>query len=309
MWAVHDYQTEGGNHGRSPRYTQRIEKRYGKVSSIEDYCRKAQLVNLESAKAMYESLQANQGSGTLVWMTQAAWPSLICQLYDHYFEMTGAYFGAKSGCEPLHILWDADTDVIMAANNTPADCRGLTAEARLYDLGGKELWRNSMKLDLPPTGVKDCFSITRPTNSSPVFFVKLALRQGDKILSDNFYWSGAKGASCEALNELPPVKLAAKASQSRSNALHELSVRITNPNKNVALAIRLKVQRANSGERVLPVFYSDNYFSLLPGESKTISLEFADEKLAGEAPRLIAEGWNIPEQEIALSDPPAQILR
>ncbi|HEY1790254.1 MAG TPA: discoidin domain-containing protein [Verrucomicrobiae bacterium] len=302
MWAVHDYQTEGGNHGRSPLYTQRIEKRYGDVSGIEDYCRKAQMVNLETAKAMFESLQANQGSGILVWMTQAAWPSLICQLYDHYFEMTGAYFGAKSGCEPIHILWDSDTDVIMAANNTPSECNGLTAEAGIYNFAGQEIWHKSVKLDLTPTSVKDCFPITRPTDSSPVFFVKLTLKHGKKIISDNFYWSSAKGASCKALNDLPPVKLAAQATQSHSNELHKLSVRITNPTRNVALAIRLKVQRANSGERVLPVFYSDNYFSLLPGESKIVSVEFADKNLAGEMPKLIAEGWNIPSQEIALGD-------
>ena len=299
MWAVHDYQTEGGNNGRSPRYTQRIEKRYGKVSGIEDYCRKAQLVNLESAKAMFESLQANQGSGTLVWMTQAAWPSLICQLYDHYFEMTGAYFGAKSGCEPLHILWNSDTDVIMVANNTPADCRGLIAEAHLYDLAGKELWHQSVPIDVPTTSVKTCFPIVRPTNS-PVFFVKLTLRQGAEILSDNFYWSSAKGGDCRALNQLPPVKLDAAAQETRDAATRRVSVRITNPGRSVALAIRLKVQRAKSGERVLPVLYSDNYFSLLPGESRTVSLEFEDQNLGGEEPRLMAEGWNISPQEIPL---------
>jgi hypothetical protein len=304
MWAVHDYQTvEHGTVGRGPLYTQRIEERYGKTYSLEDYCRKAQMVNLESAKAMYECLQANQGSGLLLWMTQAAWPSLTCQLYDYYFEMTGAYFGAKTGCEPLHILWDANADIIKVANNTTTAQSGLKGDARIYNLAGKEVWHNSAELDLPPTKVKDLFPITRPANSSSVFFVKLTLRQGEKVLSDNFYWSSSKGGSCEALNELSPVKLSAEASQSRSDENHKLSVQINNPTTTVALAIRLKVQRANSGGRVLPVFYSDNYFSLVPGESKTVSVEFADENLAGETPILIAEGWNIPSQEIVIDEP------
>ena len=295
MWAVHDYQT-----GRCPLYTKRIEERYGSPSNLEDYCRKAQMVNLESAKAMYECLQANQGGGLLLWMTQSAWPSLICQLYDDYFEMTGAFFGAKKGSEPVHILWNADTDVIMAANNTSAGLNALTAEACLYDLGGKELWRKSIPLNLPATSGTNCFPIIRPTNSSPVFFVKLILRQGDHILSDNFYWGSAKGASCKALNQLPSVTLAAKATQSRNKDNDQLSVQITNPTQRVALAIRLKVQRATSGKRVLPVIYSDNYFSLLPGESRTISLQFPEASLGGERPRLMAEGWNIPPQEIAI---------
>lgn len=33
----------------------------------------------------------------------------------------------------------------------------------------------------------------------------------------------------------------------------------------------LQLRRKSSGERVLPVFYSDNYVSLAPGESRTVT--------------------------------------
>ncbi len=295
MWAVHDYQSP-----RSEDYTKRIIQRYGKPADIDDYCRKAQMVNMETAKAMYECLQANQGSGILAWMTQSAWPALICQLYDYYFDPNAAYFGAKKGCEPVHILWDSNTNVIKAANNTVSDLTHLTAEAWAYNLEGKELWHKSVRLNLPATSVKDCFAFQRPTNQSSVFFLKLKLRNGSQILSDNFYWSSRKGGSCTNLNELPPVKLTATATQSCKNDTCQISTQITNPSKAVALMIHLKVQREESGERVLPAFYSDNYFSLLPGENRTVSVEFAAANLAGEAPKLIAEGWNIPTQEIPI---------
>ena len=249
MWAVHDYQT-----GRSPLNTKRISQRYGEPADIADYCRKAQMVNLETAKALMECAQANQGGGILIWMTQAAWPSLICQLYDYYFEPTAAFFGAKSGSEPVHVFWDSNADVIKAANNTPKDLKELTAEAAVYSLDGKELWRKSIPLDLPATGVRDCFSITRPTNSSPVFFVKLSLQQGEKRLSDNFYWGCAKDGTCDALNQLPSVKLEATASEERKDGVCRFSVTTKNLSAAVALAIRLKVQRAKSGKRVLPCF-------------------------------------------------------
>ncbi|HXS67582.1 MAG TPA: discoidin domain-containing protein, partial [Candidatus Polarisedimenticolia bacterium] len=228
MWAVHDYQKP-----RSQLFTKRVSQRYGQPSNLEDYCREAQMVNLESAKAMYECLQANQGGGVLVWMTQSAWPSLICQLYDNFFEMTAAYFGAKSGCEPAHIFWDANADVIKTANNTQTNLDGLTAEARLYSLDGKELWRKSVPLDLAETSVKDCFPITRPTKKSTVFFVKLILRQGGQTISDNFYWGCAKGGTCQALNQLPAVELSAKAAQSDHKGNRRLSVRVTNPTQKV----------------------------------------------------------------------------
>ena len=295
MWAVHDYQT-----GRSQLNTKRIAQRYGEPADIGDYCRKAQMVNLETAKAMMECAQANQGGGILIWMTQAAWPSLICQLYDYYFEPTAAFFGVKSGSEPVHVFWDSNADVIKAANNTPKDLKELTAEAAVYSLDGIVLWRKSIPLDMPESSVRDCFPITRPTDSSPVFFVKLSLRQGEKRLSDNFYWSCAKGGTCAALNQLPPVKLEATAVEKRKDGVCRFSVTTRNLSQAVALAIRLKVQRAKSGKRVLPVFYEDNYYSLLPGEDRTVVLEFNEKELDGEAPKILAEGWNIPLQEVTI---------
>jgi len=296
LWAVHDYQSP-----RMPLYTERIAQRYGQPNSIEDYCRKAQMVNLESAKAMYECLQANQGGGLLVWMTQPAWPSLICQLYDYYFEPTAAYFGARKACEPVHIFWNSDTDMIEAANDTITNCNHFTAEAWRYGLDGRERWHKSAPVDLAGTSVRECFPIERPTDPRQVFFVKLVLRQGGKMISDNFYWSSGKGESCADLNQLPDVALPAAASWLKNGQTCRIRVRISNPAKSVALMVRLKVQREHSGTRVLPVFYSDNYFPLLPGEVHEVTLEFAKTSLAGESPKIFEEGWNIPLREIPLS--------
>lgn len=294
MWAIHDYQTP-----RSDDYTKRITQRYGAPTSIEDYCRKAQMVNMETAKAMFECLQANQGSGVLIWMTQSAWPALICQLYDYYFEPTAAYFGAKKGAEPLHIFWDSNANIVKVTNDTISDETDLTAEARVYNLDGKEMWHKSTQLDVPTACVRNCFALDRPADKSAVFFVKLKLRRGDQILSDNFYWSSRSG-SCTNLNDLPQVTLPATATKSGNGQTCRLTVHVSNPTHSVALMLRLKVIRAHSGKRVLPIFYEDNYFSLLPGESQTVSVEFAAANLAGEQPRLAIEGWNIVPQEISI---------
>jgi Exo-beta-D-glucosaminidase Ig-fold domain/Glycosyl hydrolases family 2 len=292
MWAVHDYQTP-----RSDHYTKRIIQRYGAPTGIDDYCRKAQMVNMETAKAMFECLRANRGSGELIWMTQSAWPALICQLYDYYFEPTAAYFGAKQGAKPLHIFWDSNADIIEAANDTLNDETDLTAEARAYDLDGKEMWHKSTSLDLPSARVKNCFAIQRPTDPSAVFFIKLKLCRGKEILDDNFYWSSGKNGSCTNLDQLPHVALPVIASKADDGQTCRLAVHVSNPTPHVTLMIRLKVIRANSGERVLPVFYEDNYFSLLPGESRSISIEFTDTNLAGEQPKLAIEGWNVTPEE------------
>jgi hypothetical protein len=294
MWAVHDYQTP-----RSDGYTKRIAQRYGEPTGIEDYCRKAQMVNMETAKAMFECLQAKQGGGVLIWMTQSAWPSLICQLYDYYFEPTAAYFGAQKGAEPLPIFWDSNANIIKVANDTINDETDLTADAWGYNLEGKEMWHKSTQLTVPTASVKDCFTLERPADKSAVFFLKLELRRKGQILSDNFYWN-SQGGSCADLNKLPQVTLPVTATKSGDGQTGRLTIHVSNPTRSVALMIRLKVIRAKSGKRVLPIFYEDNYFSLLPGESRTVSAEFATTNLAGEQPKLAVEGWNIVPLEILI---------
>ena len=293
MWAVHDYQTP-----RSDHYTRRIIQRYGQPTGIEDYCRKAQMVNMETAKAMFECLQANQGSGVLIWMTQSAWPDLICQLYDYYFEPTAAYFGARNGAEPLHIFWDSNAGAIKVANDTLNDENDLTAEAWTYSLECKELWHKSSHASVPAGSARDCFALERPAEKPGVFLLRLKLRRGRQTLSDNFYWSSNnRDGSCTNLNDLPQVTVPVTAARSGRN---RMTVQVTNATHSVALMIHLEVTVAGSGKRVLPVFYGDNYFSLLPGEHRTVSMELPDSSLARGPLAVAVDGWNVVPQTITV---------
>ena len=119
-------------------------------------------------------------------------------------------------------------------------------------------------------------------------------------MSDNFYWSSGKGGSCTGLNDLPRVTLPVTIARSDDGKMDRLDARIENPSNAVALMIHLKVVRAGSGERVLPVFYDDNYFSLLPGESRSVSIEYATANLTGGEPALTVDGWNIVPEEVSL---------
>ncbi len=295
LWAVHDYQTP-----RMPLYTRRIEERYGPPTGIEDYCRKAQLVNYESAKAMGESLQSHQGGGLLLWMTQPAWPSLICQLYDYYFEPTAAYFGTMIACRPVHIFWDSAAGRVKVANDTPAPLEGLTASLRVYDLTGHLLRYEETAIAAAATSAVEALALPPRPAGAGTAFIKLRLQQGDRLLDDNFYWSNGPGASCRDLETLPMVALAADATLATDGDTTKINATLANPTASVALMTRLKVSRRTSGARVLPVFYEDNYLSLLPGEKRSVSLTFATSDLAGEAPRLAIEGWNVVPTEVSL---------
>ena len=141
MWNKHFFGKSAGN--ASPDvYDATITRRYGVPTGIEDYCRKAQLLNIETNKALYEGWVDNMwedASGVLTWMSQSAYPSLVWQTYDYYYDLNGAYWGAKKGSESLHVQWNPAVNSIKVINTTPGDVNSLTVEASIYNMDGKEV--------------------------------------------------------------------------------------------------------------------------------------------------------------------------
>jgi hypothetical protein len=291
-WAEHDFYQP-----RCKTYLDRISKSYGPSASLDDFCEKAQMENWENAKAELETWRSNSGSGGLIWMSHPAWPSFICQLYDYYLNPTGAYFGARIANEPLHILWDAFSNKIKVANNTGHDFKGLYAEAWIYNMDGTPQGHQEAQIDSSANGMAtDCFDLALPASLSPVHFIKLKLSSGGKVVSENFYWRGVKEDEYLTLNNMPKVPVIGSFTCQVGNGKTVLDVRLENPTSQVALMVALKVVRAEApGERVLPIFYGDNYVSLLPHEARHISVEFDPAEIHGGQPKIVAAGWNVPE--------------
>jgi hypothetical protein len=227
-------------------------------------------------------------------MTQSAWPSLICQAYDYYFEPTAAFFGFKKACEPVHIFWDCHTNEIKVANDTALDLRDVIAEAEVYDFDGHLRWHRLSRIDVASGTAVSCFSVAAPPGLTPIYFIKLKLT-GSRLLSENFYWASSRDHEYAGLSGLPKVALSG--SMRREGKGAALVATISNPSSTIALMIRLRLVDG-SGKRVLPVFYEDNYFSLVPGETRTVRVEAGRRVGDGEKLKLICEGWNILPAEI-----------
>jgi hypothetical protein len=55
----------------------------------------------------------------------------------------------------------------------------------------------------------------------------------------------------------------------------------------------LEVVDKEGEERILPVFYNDNYFSLMPGEERVITMKMKDEDTRGDKPVIEISGFNL----------------
>lgn len=409
VWNKHFFGKEASN--ASPiNYKRAVNTQFGESDNLMAFCEKAQYLNIEVMKGMYEAWNDKlweDASGILIWMSQSAYPSFVWQTYDYYHDATGAYWGAKYACEPLHIQWNASNNSVKAINTTAAPLNGAVAVARVFNLQGEELPRygrnekvnvlasdkkEAYRLNFNPhnlaygksayassavndriaslvtdgatgsrwesqytdqewiyvdlekeqtlqtliikweeayaaayevqvsndgkkwttvggkrngkggveeitlqhvkaryvkiSGIKRAtefgFSIfeievygkdRHDPRLTPLHFIKLELKDSrDSVLSENFYWrNGERDLDYTVLNELPAADLSFALLPEEDKGM--LTILVRNEGKSVAFGNRLRLVVSGTEERVLPVLFSDNYFTLMPGEEKTLHIQ------------------------------------
>ena len=289
MYGLHDY-TLGVLEGcaqYTESFNQLLEQAFGAPENARAFAELAQWINYEGYRAMFEARGA-QRRGLLLWMSHPAWPSMVWQTYDYYFEPTAAYFGCKKACEPLHIQFNRYTGIVEAVNYHSRDREGLTATATVLDMNGQALSTQSNTFDLAEDSSFNCFRPEIPEGAGEVYYLKLALCDGEgKVLSDNFYVLGAEEGNLRALNTLPKATVAVEQTGDLTR-----TVTLTNNGTVPALMLRLKLSDSATGDLVLPVMYSDNWFSLMPGESKTVTVSAKPMDVKGKA-LLEVSGFNL----------------
>jgi hypothetical protein len=289
MWGLHDFCLKGAQGGTS--FLERIRNSYGGAETVADWLGLAQFVNYDGYRAMFEAQSRNR-MGLLIWMSHPAWPSMVWQTYDYYLEPTAAYFGAKKASEPLHIQWNPLAESVEVVNYSGGDARGLSAHVAILNMDGSVQWEQTTSVDSSEDSTVACIKMEYPAGLSPVHFLKLKLKRGVDVVSENFYWRGLQEGDYRALRDLPKVSLDAPTSVEREGDHWRLTTELYNSSKTPALMIRLKAVRERSGDRILPALYSDNYISLMPGERRTIRTEVQHADTRGEPPGIVVTGFN-----------------
>jgi hypothetical protein len=294
-WAEHDFTAGGGR-----KYPAIMASRYGKIANLADFVRKGQMMNYEGYRAMYEGRQAqlfHPVQGILTWMSHPAQPSFVWQIYHYDLEPNAALFGVRKACEPIHIQFnEVDNGTVQVINNLPAVLSGVRARLVLYNLDGTSPYHHDYDVTAAPSAATTLGAVVWPVELSHVHFIKLELRNSvGKLLSDNFYWraSAPSPDDLTALNTLPMANLQAKLTRRDAGGKMLLNVALRNPGPQVALMAHLQLRRRTSHDRVLPAYYTDSYFSLAPGDEKTVTIEAALSQLKGEKPLVLVDGWNV----------------
>ncbi|BEG97800.1 glycosyl hydrolase 2 galactose-binding domain-containing protein [Bacteroides sedimenti] len=284
QWGFHDYTLEGAQ--QCATFNDMIAKGFGNMNDAKQFAEKAQWINYNGYRGMFEGRNKYR-KGLLLWMSHPCWPSMVWQTYDYFLEPTAAYYGCKKACEPLHIQWNPSTNNIEVVNYSAGTHADLTAKAEIRNMDGSIQWTKETKLSSNEDTTEKCFMLEFPQNLSATHFIKLSLIENNQVVSDNFYLRGAEDGNFQAINQLPKVELKSSTNVKKVNGEWIMTTILKNDSATPALMIRLKVVGKKSGERILPIFYSDNYISLMPGENKVITMRFSDADTRGEEPIVV----------------------
>jgi exo-1,4-beta-D-glucosaminidase len=322
LWPINefwDFHAGGGKFKNIQVFTNALENRYGKAKDVADLARKSQAMTYEGQRAMFEAYGRNKykSTGIIQWMLNNAWPGLIWHLYDYDLRPAGGYFGSKKALELVHVQFSYDDRTVAIVNGKQDALKGLKVVAKIFDTSMKERFTHEEVSDVASDGVTKAFRVSEPEGITPTYFLDLQLfSSSGELLSRNFYWLSSKPdvpdfgktewyytpltefADFAALQDLP--KATVKASMTVSNAANESAARVTveNTGSGLAFLVRLRLLKGQDGAEVLPVFFDDNYISLLPGEKREIKVHVRKSDLGAAKPVLAVDGFNVAPMQL-----------
>jgi exo-1,4-beta-D-glucosaminidase len=338
LWPIDSvWQYHGGGMSHTLNvFTDALDQRYGRSKAVEEFALKAQVQAYEAHRAMMEAYGRNKytSTGIIQWMLNNAWPSMIWHLYDWYLRPGGSYFGVKEACEPLHVQYSYDDRSIVVVNSYYKPFANLKVAAKIYNLDMTEKFSREVEAGVAADSSTRIFTLPALTGLSDTYFLSLTLTSGGQITSRNFYWLSTREETLDwarqeldtsgeydistwtptktfadytSLNKLPRVDLDVRAHYQKGEDEGITTVTLHNSTSTLAFAVHLKVNRPSSrrvsrdavpdGE-ILPVLWQDNYFALLPGETRQLSATFRTQKDDTFVPAVEVEGWNVNKKSV-----------
>lgn len=316
LWPIGDvWDYHNGRHafGKLDHYLKAFNARYGEANDVEEFTFMSQISNYEAIRAMFDAFAINKYSatGVIQWMLNSAWPETFWQLYDWYLMPNGAFYGTKKSNAPLHLAYNYGDKKIYVVNEYLEAQKGLTAQIKVLDIDSKELLSETVKVEIEENSSKLLFEFPEIANLTTTYFLDMKLIDANgKEVSNDFYWLSTKDdvldfaqtnwhvthntsfADMTALKTMPEATVKTTTNIEENSDSYNFTVEVENTSDKIAFFIELNLADEVTGNSILPVFWSDNYISLLPGEKKTVSCTVAKSNTQG-APVFSYKGLNI----------------
>ena len=296
-WGYHDACTGNGHYDT---YYQAMIDRFGAPVSMRDFSDKMQLLNAGGYRGIFEAAghKLNETGGVMLWKLNAAYPSVVWQVYDWYLEPNSGYYFMKRACEAVHIQLNLDDSAVAIVNRTYIKRPNLQYEAEVVGMTGTSLFKQKGRISLDTTDVKEVLSLRDIlSTTSGVSFVLLSLKnQEGETMSRNVYWMSPSHNFAD-LRAMPSAVVRTTVMAMRQQGGYtEWTLQFTNTASRLAFFLNPQVI-GNNGDEILPSYWSDNYFSIPAGQSVTVTVSCPRPT----NPHLRLEGWNIKPTTLSLT--------
>lgn len=298
-------------------YLEALNNKYGEPQNLEELTLKAQLMNYEAMRPMFEAhvINREKATGVVQWMLNSPWPEFYWQLYDYYLMPTGAYFGTMKAGQPATLIYNYYDHKVYVSNDDQKGIQDYEAQITLYDVNSKVVFEKKEKVSLGENDFKELINLPDLKGRNDVYFLDMKLKNssGD-LVADNFYWLATKTdqmawdeyvwfytpqeqyADFTKINSMEKVDIITEKEIVQQGDEWEVKITISNPSEKLAFFMELNAVKKSDGSSVLPVFWSDNYISLAPGESKMLNLKFYNKDLGNDELEIMIQGINLKEK-------------
>ena len=307
--------------GNLTNLTKPIENRMGNIKNFDDFMRKSSAMVYEGHRAMFEAYECYryESTGVIQWMLNNAWPSNIWHLYDYFFAPTPSYFATKKSTEQIHALYNYEDNGIYLNNNNFSDFNSnINLEIYVIKSNGKNVAVETKYIigKLKSDEIKKVAELKEEYGDNYIVHLEYSYKMNEKdVALSNTYFLNKKMdemnytdvsffnigilsyANMEFLESLEnttltTVVLSKSEFEENGQKKFRYNFKITNNGDTIALLLEMQLYElsGNEKEMVVPIIWTDNYFSIRGQKSYETTAEFVYDKNKDLYLNII--GWN-----------------
>jgi hypothetical protein len=283
VWAYHDAANFPGDDLRKfTSYDNIVRKDYGgheteDMQGIINYFAKSQMINYDVYRASISAINRqmwNGSTGMLLWKSNSSWPSMVWQIYDWYLQSHAGYYATQKTFAQQVVQLNRNNNSISVINSDVISFDNVTVNAVIYDANNKPIWKWNTSINLNQNSAIELDSKVPALDELHFLSLELKNQHGDNI-ADNFYWLH-KSNDFSQLAHIGEPELSIDLSTVSDDCDCGYFVTVSNKSNIPAIMVKLSINNKLTGHEILPALWSDNYISLLPGQSKHIEVSFVD---------------------------------
>jgi beta-mannosidase len=275
------------------------DKTFGELRNIEELVQATQFTQADGLRYALESDRRRKyhNSGTLPWQFNEPYPMAACtSAVDYYAQPKPSYYTVRRAYTPLLVSarfptsawgdWEDFEAEAWVSNSHERSFSEATLLMRLMGTDGSVYAEQVEVVSFGANCATKLMDFQECLTSIPeeVFFLDLQLLHMDSTLLSHNRYAFSHTTNLAPLLDCPPAALQIASSFDENNSI----LTFTNDGKTAAMFVWLEDARKWNAPGY--AYFDDNYFCLLPDESRTVTVTWADVPVKER--QLEISGWN-----------------